>query len=123
MLVFVALFLFSRLLLLSSDPLIKKYPKTLNRRTRCSYGCRADPKFPGEWTCIHGARDPINFSRNFALFVRVPLSWEFLSFSLILHSQPTTLSTITFTMPNPRTFFDITIGGEPIGRIVFELVM
>jgi len=26
-------------------------------------------------------------------------------------------------MPNPRTFFDITVGGEPIGRIVFELVM
>ncbi|KAF9967192.1 Peptidyl-prolyl cis-trans isomerase D [Mortierella alpina] len=24
-------------------------------------------------------------------------------------------------MPNPRTFFDITIGQEPIGRIVFEL--
>jgi peptidyl-prolyl isomerase D len=25
------------------------------------------------------------------------------------------------TMPNPRVFFDITIGGEPQGRIVFEL--
>ncbi|KAG0053328.1 Peptidyl-prolyl cis-trans isomerase D [Gryganskiella cystojenkinii] len=24
-------------------------------------------------------------------------------------------------MPNPRTYFDITIGGAPIGRIVFEL--
>ncbi|KAF9320313.1 Peptidyl-prolyl cis-trans isomerase D [Podila horticola] len=24
-------------------------------------------------------------------------------------------------MPNPRTFFDITIGDEPIGRVVFEL--
>ncbi|CAO3567443.1 unnamed protein product [Mortierella alpina] len=41
---------------------------------------------------------------------------------LFLHFIPFTSHFIPHsTMPNPRTFFDIAIGQEPIGRIVFEL--
>ncbi|KAF4698437.1 hypothetical protein FOZ63_031306, partial [Perkinsus olseni] len=30
-------------------------------------------------------------------------------------------SWLTLTMPNPTVFFDITIGGSPVGRVTFEL--
>lgn len=79
-----------------------------------------------EWTWSLDARDRQSMFRETSRFLRGSFSPELgvpVSFILFLHSEPTTLSTFTFAMPNPRTFFDITIGGEPIGRIVFELVM